>query len=834
MGTKWKNRKKAISFMVFVLGVSLMLGSVIGILKAKPDRVKIWELDRLLEDDYQEGKYFRDYIAGRLETFLIMAVGGSGLGNVWQSGDGVYYQFGYGGYDDPYGYGFNYDYYGQIQSTLDNLTYSLESLQYLYDLYYDRLEGAGADSEDLAEELAACRRDMEAYRRELRLCRETLEEYWSGEGAGGWPQDSEGQDDAAKQNQMIIRKYHDLIKGDKNLLYSISYDGKVLYSNGELTVDGGNITAPEGYNFFLYFDGDKVKIVKDGKEVDVYGDGYYRDGSDGNKESGWYVPGYLNFPATGEIRKATICMALAKEPVYYMDGVYMGGASGRYDNALYWMNYNRQADRNIVTVNLSWLAAGLIMLFLSLPCMKGRKEAKRDIACFQAKIWVECKVLLLGILAVVIWGYIMDNPLNFREEWAYAFEGDYSMEIASYFGREIFHVIPTPLYILAFWAFYLLCNDLVYNKKIWRHGLVAKLYTAFHIKCVDGSPAGKMALRNRAVFASAIAFGILVSVLALAGAGRHGNAWVTGIGTVTGLLVFLGTAYAAGAKNMRTARDLEALSRFVGEIRDGNYGDAKEDFSGHDLEDIRKQLEDVRCGMAKAVDEQMKSERMKVELIANVSHDIKTPLTSIISYVQFLKQEQGLPDHVKEYVAILDDKSQRLNNMVQDVFAVSKAASGELPVHMEELDFCKLLCQTLADMEEEIGKSPVVFRTEIPQEPIMIMADGQRLYRVFQNLFQNAIKYSLEGSRVYVDLKAEGQMAVAGVKNTSRRELEKGVDFVERFARGDKSRTDGGSGLGLSIAQSFTEACGGQFGWKTEADLFVVRVAFRRKTEEPG
>ena len=239
------------------------------------------------------------------------------------------------------------------------------------------------------------------------------------------------------------------------------------------------------------------------------------------------------------------------------------------------------------------------------------------------------------------------------------------------------------------------------------------------------------------------------------------------------------------------------------------------------------QLEDIRHGMAMAVDEQMKSERMKVELIANVSHDIKTPLTSIISYVEILKQEEGLPDYVKDYIKILDEKSQRLHQMVQDVFAVSKAASGELPMQMEELDFGKLLWQTLADMEEQIMGSDVTFRTEIPDAPVMILADGQRMYRVFQNLFQNAIKYSLQGSRVYVTLEVEGQLAQASVKNTSRQEIDKSRDFAERFTRGDQSRTDGGSGLGLSIAQSFTEACGGEFSWETDADLFVVRVLFK-------
>lgn len=238
------------------------------------------------------------------------------------------------------------------------------------------------------------------------------------------------------------------------------------------------------------------------------------------------------------------------------------------------------------------------------------------------------------------------------------------------------------------------------------------------------------------------------------------------------------------------------------------------------------QLEDIRHGMASAVDEQMKSERMKVELIANVSHDIKTPLTSIISYVQFLKNEEGLPEHIRDYILILDEKSQRLKNMVQDVFAVSKAASGELPMHMEKLDFGKLLRQTMADMEEQIAGSKVTFRTEIPDTPIMIMADGQRMYRVFQNLFQNAIQYSLEGSRVHVTLKTDGSLAMASVQNTSRCELSKDKDFTERFVRGDQSRTDGGSGLGLSIAQSFTEASGGTFRLETIADLFVVTVSF--------
>ena len=139
---------------------------------------------------------------------------------------------------------------------------------------------------------------------------------------------------------------------------------------------------------------------------------------------------------------------------------------------------------------------------------------------------------------------------------------------------------------------------------------------------------------------------------------------------------------------------------------------------------------------------------MKVELVSNVSHDIKTPLTSIISYVDLMNQEPDLPEHVKDYVKILESKSQRLKSMVQDVFEISKAASRQLPVNIDTLDLGKLIRQTLADMSESIERSTLSIKTRIPEEPVLIKADGQRLYRVFQNLLQNALQYSMEHSRI--------------------------------------------------------------------------------------
>lgn len=169
--------------------------------------------------------------------------------------------------------------------------------------------------------------------------------------------------------------------------------------------------------------------------------------------------------------------------------------------------------------------------------------------------------------------------------------------------------------------------------------------------------------------------------------------------------------------------------------------------------------------------------------------------------------------------------------MVEDVFEVSKAAADQLPVHLERLDLAKLIRQTLADMDGAIQKSALTFRVDLPDRPVMITADGKRLYRVFQNLIDNALRYALEGSRVYLSLKAAEGTAEARVRNTSRSELSEGVDFTARFVRGDASRTDGGSGLGLSIASSFTEACGGAFRVETVADLFTAVVTFPMEQE---
>lgn len=382
---------------------------------------------------------------------------------------------------------------------------------------------------------------------------------------------------------------------------------------------------------------------------------------------------------------------------------------------------------------------------------------------------------------------------------------------------------------------YVVLCDLRRNEKPWRHGLCALVLSGFARlwRVLRGAELSQPLRRRFLGRMAAASAG--VGVLALMAVwtmfsycwDHTALSWMGSalIALLTVLLLLLPLAWLLD-RTWVLLRDLVPLTDQLSILRTGTAAQPLKLPEGSDLSDAAVDLNRVQEGLRSAVAEQMKSERMKVELIANVSHDLKTPLTSVVSYAALLGEEEDLPPHVKDYIRILNEKARRLQVMVQDVFEVSKAASGELPLRLERLDLTRLLDQTLADMDEAIRESGLTFRVTLPSNPVWITADGDRLYRVFQNLIQNALRYSLEGSRVYVTLEAMEGRAVARLKNTSRDELPSGVDFTARFVRGDASRTDGGSGLGLAIASSFTAACGGALRVETDADLFTVEVTF--------
>ncbi|MCD7708853.1 MAG: HAMP domain-containing histidine kinase [Clostridiales bacterium] len=246
--------------------------------------------------------------------------------------------------------------------------------------------------------------------------------------------------------------------------------------------------------------------------------------------------------------------------------------------------------------------------------------------------------------------------------------------------------------------------------------------------------------------------------------------------------------------------------------------------------DFKKHAEDinsVRDGISVAVEERMKSERFRAELITNVSHDIKTPLTSIINYVDLLEKEDIESEKAQEYIAVLDRQSARLKKLLEDLIEASKASTGSIPVNMEECDASVLLAQVVGEFEDRIEKEGLELIVEGQDKPAMIMADGRHLWRIIDNLMANICKYSLSGSRVYITLETFGGMVTVTFKNISRSPLgASGDELMERFVRGDSSRNTEGSGLGLSIAQSLAALMDGNLEVMTDGDLFKAIVSF--------
>lgn len=246
-----------------------------------------------------------------------------------------------------------------------------------------------------------------------------------------------------------------------------------------------------------------------------------------------------------------------------------------------------------------------------------------------------------------------------------------------------------------------------------------------------------------------------------------------------------------------------------------------------DFKEMGENLNHITEGLGKAVDERMKSERFKTELITNVSHDIKTPLTSIINYVDLIKKEKIENDTVSEYVEVLDRQSVKLKKLIEDLIEASKASTGNLSVNLSYCEIGVLLEQTAAEYQEKLEKANLDLVISQPEQAIGIEADGRHLWRIFDNLLNNIVKYALPGTRVYLTLERVDRKARITFRNISREKLEiSGNDLTERFVRGDSSRNTEGSGLGLSIAKSLTELQKGSLQITVDGDLFKVVLEF--------
>ena len=678
-------------------------------------------------------------------------------------------------------------------------------------------------------------------------------------------------------NEARNKAVHNAMKEDRNILYTVAKGGKTLYSNSDVLTSATTAAQlPEGYGFLLQFDGQKVRAWKGGAELDVYGDGYYRFESI-NEPYQWYVPGYKNFTVDEAGAKVKVTIAVIDEPQIFIKGNYGSTGSDEY-NELYYMKRNLGTYRASIIGHIVRAGVGPVLLIVYFLLRRDKKRADMAVARVTGHVWFEVKVLAALLLVFFcmprveylgqVWqeltyayapssygaaasadtptaGVFINGDIAAEleeagipvEEWGNYYE--YPVEQTASIGtavsilsenggwllREYLRELAdhSPGLLAVFWGLYLLIfNDWRYHKRPWKQGVFAIL-CAGELKY----PLQKRLRRQtRGIILAFVLTVCVASYLIFAIVVNYNQIppwWLILVETPIGLacVLMVWTLF----RQRRLWTDFGAVADQAAAVRAGELERELTLQEGSDLAGLADDLNHIRQGLHQAVEERTHSERMKVELVTNVSHDLKTPLTSIISYTELLAQEPLEPP-ASEYVKIMGEKAQRLKAMVQDVFEVSKAASGQLPVKLEQLDYARLLRQTLADMAQAIEESGLTLRTAIPEGEVPITADSDRMYRVFQNLIGNALKYSLPGSRVYLSLSVDGGQAAASVRNTSAAELKPGADYTARFVRGDESRTDGGSGLGLSIAESFTRACGGTLTVTTEADLFTAIVTF--------
>ena len=273
---------------------------------------------------------------------------------------------------------------------------------------------------------------------------------------------------------------------------------------------------------------------------------------------------------------------------------------------------------------------------------------------------------------------------------------------------------------------------------------------------------------------------------------------------------------------------LRKLQKAGGELAEGNlsyHTDTSKMF--WDFKEHGEHLNSIALGMTKAVEEHLKSERLKTELITNVSHDIKTPLTSIINYSDLISKEECDNENIKEYSAALFRQSGRLKKLINDLMDVSKVRTGNIDVLLAPCETDVLLTQTIGEYEERLKNLELELIVKKPDEPLCIMADGRHIWRIFDNLMVNICKYAQSNTRVYLTLEKQNEKAVFSFKNTSHYALDISSDeLMERFVRGDRSRNTEGSGLGLSIAQSLTKLQNGEFELIIDGDLFKVVMKF--------
>lgn len=487
-------------------------------------------------------------------------------------------------------------------------------------------------------------------------------------------------------------------------------------------------------------------------------------------------------------------------------------------------NYNDHFTYNMKQFNLepsllliiSIGAVSSIFLMIVALAIPYYYQKQVNLCNFYNKMYIEFKALLWFVL-----GGLFVVSVRAMGEY-YDVNGALDLVNIIYSGNAYFYLIGLPITFLVYLLIYL---TIVYIKYIYHEGFIK----GFIKNSIFGSIALYILNKFRNLFKRIFSLDInekedgkLILILVI-------NLFVLWIIAATSFFgVILAIIYTVFLFRylQNSINRIKALNQGSKELAQGNFDVVVEENIGL-LNPIASNLNNIKNGFKLAIDKEITSEKMKTELISNVSHDLKTPLTSIITYVDLLRGEDITEETRKEYIDILDRKSKRLKILIEDLFEASKATSGNLDLQLDKLDVVALFRQTLGELEEKINNSSLQMKITAPDHKVLCNLDGRRTYRIFENIMTNILKYSMDNSRVYISVKEDEKDVSFTFKNISAYEMNfTPEEITERFTRGDKARNTEGSGLGLSIAKSLTLLQGGNLEINVDGDLFKLKITF--------
>ncbi|WP_017416504.1 sensor histidine kinase [Clostridium tunisiense] len=472
-------------------------------------------------------------------------------------------------------------------------------------------------------------------------------------------------------------------------------------------------------------------------------------------------------------------------------------------------------EPNIILI-MSIGAIGVFILMIIAFSVPYSYQEKVDICNLYNKMYLELKFFLWMVLGIIFLGGLRELNNNFMVN------GPLDLVNIIYSGNQYFYLIGIPVTFVLFLLTYL---TFVYFKYIYFNG--------FKNGFIRNSIFGRLALYTlrklrslvKRIFSldlnkkedEKLLFVLVINLFVL---------WIIAATSFMGAIIAIGYTAFLFRYLHNVINRIKALNEGSKQLAQGEFDVVVDENIGI-LSPVATNLNNIKNGFKLAIDKEITSEKMKTELISNVSHDLKTPLTSIITYVDLLKSENLTEENRKEYIDILDRKSKRLKGLIEDLFEASKASSGNVELQLEKLDVVALFKQTLGELEEKINNSTLQMKIAAPENKILCNLDGRRTYRIFENIMTNILKYSMENTRVYITIVEDEQEVSFTFKNISSYEMNfSPEEITERFTRGDRARNTEGSGLGLAIAKSLIVLQRGTLNIEVDGDLFKLKVTF--------